>query len=99
VSRAQVGGPGSDIFTCMEVLGRIRLSLWVVVMGAIVLYVFFASLASVAPAEVAGLTSVVAALAIVLTIRNLRVAGEIADPGGDPQLRRDVNRIRERRGF
>jgi hypothetical protein len=83
----------------MEVLGRIRLSLWVAVSGAIVLYVFFASLASVSPAEVAGVSSVIAALALVFTVRNLRVAGELADPSGDPRLRRDRNRTRERRGF
>ena len=83
----------------MEVLGRIRLSLWVVIVGAIVLYVFFVSLASVSPAEVAGVSSVIAALAILFTVRNLRIAGELADPGGDPQLRRARNRTRERRGF
>jgi hypothetical protein len=83
----------------MEVLGRIRLSLWVVIVGAIVLYVFFASLASVSPAEVLGVSSVIAGLALVFTVRNLRVAGELADPGGDPQLRRERNRMRERRGF
>jgi hypothetical protein len=48
---------------------------------------------------VAGVTAVVAAMAIVFTARNLRVANELADPGGDPQLRRSRNRIRERRGF
>jgi len=83
----------------MEVLGRIRLSLWVVVIGAVVLYVFFASLASIAPADIAAVSSVIAALALVFTVRNMRVAGELADPGGDPSLRRDRNKTRERRGF
>ena len=83
----------------MEVLGRIRLSLWVVVIGAVVLYVFFASLASIPPADIAAVSSIIAALALVFTVRNLRVAGELADPGGDPSLRRDRNKTRERRGF
>jgi len=83
----------------MEVLGRIRLSLWVVVIGAVVLYVFFASLASISPAEVAGVSSVITAFALLFTLHNVRVAGELADPGGDPSLRRDRNKTRERRGF
>lgn len=72
---------------------------WVLVIGAVVLYVFFVTLASISPTEVAGMTSVVAALAIVFTARNMRIASELADPGGDPQLRRDLNHMRERRGF
>jgi hypothetical protein len=83
----------------MGILGRLRVSFWIALIGAVVLYVFFVTLASVSPAEVAGVTTVIAAMALVFTARNLRVAGELADPGGDPQLRRDRNKIRERRGF
>ena len=83
----------------MGFLGRLRLSFWIALIGAVVLYVFFVTIASVSPAEVVGVTSVITAMALVFTARNLRVAGELADPGGDPQLRRDRNKIRERRGF
>jgi hypothetical protein len=72
---------------------------WILVIGAVVLYAFFVTLASISPTEIVGMTTVVAALAIVFTARNLRVASELADPGGDPQLRRDLNTMRERRGF
>jgi hypothetical protein len=48
---------------------------------------------------VAGVTAVVGALAAITTLRNLRIAHNLADRGGDPQLRRSLNRIRERRGF
>ena len=80
-------------------LGRLRLSFWVAVAGAIVLYVFFVTLAGIAPAEVAGVTVVVGALSAVFTLRNVRVSSELADRGGDPRLRRTFNKMRERRGF
>jgi hypothetical protein len=97
--RASVRPSPSDSFRYMGFLGRLRLSFWIALIGAVVLYAFFITLASVSPAEVAGLTTAIAAMALVFTARNLRVASELADPGGDPQLRRDRNKIRERRGF
>lgn len=83
----------------MGVITRVRLSFWVTVIGGVVLYVFFVSLATVPPGQVAGVTAVVTALAAMTTVRNVRVASQLADRGGDPQLRRSRNRIRERRGF
>ena len=83
----------------MEILGRLRLSFWVVVAGVIVLYVFFVALAAVPPAKVAGVSIAVAALTAMFTLRNLRIASELADRGGDPRMRRALNRMRERRGF
>jgi hypothetical protein len=38
-------------------------------------------------------------LATLLTVRGLRLGNEAADPGGDPRVRRALNRQRERRGF
>jgi hypothetical protein len=83
----------------MRIIGRLRLSFWIVVIGTVVLYGFFVLLATVPPGQVAAVTAVVAALAALFTLRNLRLAAELADRGGDPQLRRALNRIRERRGF
>jgi hypothetical protein len=83
----------------MGVLGRIRLSFWIVATGTVVLYVFFIFLARIPPEQVAGVTAVVAALAALTTARNLRVASQLADRGGNPELRRARNAIRERRGF
>ena len=83
----------------MGVIRRLRLSFWVVAIGTVVLYVFFVVLATISPGQVAALTVVIGALTVVFTIRNVRVAAELADRGGDPQLRRSRNRIRERRGF
>jgi hypothetical protein len=83
----------------MGLIGRLRVSFWITVTGIVVLYGFFATLATVSPSEVAAVTAVMVVLAMVITVRNLRVASELADHGGDPQLRRDRNRTRERRGF
>ena len=83
----------------MRRLAGIRLSLWVAVVGAITLYVFFIGLAGISPGEVARLTAVIGLLAVLFVVRNVRVASELADRGGDPLLRRHRNRVRERRGF
>jgi hypothetical protein len=83
----------------MGVIGQLRLSFWIVVIGTVVLYGFFILLATIPPGQVAAVTTVVAGLAAVFTVRNVRLAAELADRGGDPHLRRALNRIRERRGF
>jgi hypothetical protein len=83
----------------MGVIGHLRLSFWIVVIGTVVLYGFFILLATIPPGQVAAVTAVVVALAAIFTVRNVRLAAEVADRGGDPHLRRALNRIRERRGF
>jgi hypothetical protein len=83
----------------MGLISRISLSLWIVVIGAIVMYVFFVAVASISPKEVAGVTAVVAALSALFTIRSVRMGLDLADRGGDPAVRRARNRARERRGF
>jgi hypothetical protein len=83
----------------MQLLGRLRLSLWLLAVWAIVLYAFFVTLATIPPAKVAGLTVVTTILAALVLIRNLRVASELADRGGDPRVRLALNKQRERRGF
>lgn len=80
-------------------VSRLTLSLWTLALGAVVLYVFFTSLSGVSPGEVAGVTTVVAVLSVLFTVRTLRVASELRDRGGDPALRDECNRARERRGF
>jgi hypothetical protein len=83
----------------MGVLSHLRISFWVVVISTVVLYGFFVVLATIPLGQVLALTTVIATLALVFTVRNVRVAAELADRGGDPHLRRSLNRIRERRGF
>jgi hypothetical protein len=83
----------------MRLMTRIGLSLWIAVLGAIVMYVFFVAVASISPKEVAGVTAVVVAFTVLFAIRSLRIALDLSDRGGDPALRRARNRARERRGF
>jgi hypothetical protein len=83
----------------MRWIGRLRLSFWLVALGAIVLYAFFVALATISPVRVGGVTAVIALLAATLTVRCIRLGRELADPGGDPRVRRALNRQRERRGF
>lgn len=80
-------------------IGRVRLSFWVAAAGVVVLYVFFVALANISPAQVRASPHFAAALALLFTLRNLRLASELAHRGGDPWLRRARNRQRERRGF
>jgi hypothetical protein len=83
----------------MRLLGRLRLSLWLLAVWAVVLYVFFVTVATIAPAKVAAVTVVTTILAVLVLIRNLRLASELSDRGGDPRIRRALNKQRERRGF
>lgn len=83
----------------MQLLVRLRLSLWLLALGAIVLYAFFVTLATIPPARVAGLTVVTLVLAALILVRNLRISSELSDRGGDPRIRRALNKQRERRGF
>jgi hypothetical protein len=83
----------------MRFLGRIVVPAWLIVLGAIVMYVFFVVVASVPPAQVAAVTIVVGVLTVLFLIRSMRVASELSDRGGNPAIRRALNRARERRGF
>jgi hypothetical protein len=83
----------------MRILGRLAVPMWLCAIGVIVMYAFFVTLADVSPGQVAGVTIVIAGLAILFVIRSIRVASELSNRGGNPALRRARNRARERRGF
>jgi hypothetical protein len=83
----------------MGLFGNVRLSLWIGALGALVIYVFFVVLATVPLSDVGGLTAFAALLAGLLGLRSMRLNHELADPGGDPRVRRALNHQRERRGF
>ena len=80
-------------------VNRFMSLLWALAMGAIVLYVFFTTLSHISPAEVAGLSIVIGVLAVFWFIRATRIDMELRDRAGDPVLRGERNRMRERRGF
>ena len=66
--------------------------------GAVALYLFFTTLATISPLEIAGVSAVIAATGALLLTRALRLDLELSDPAGDPELRDARNRARERRG-
>lgn len=73
--------------------------LWGLAVGALVLDIFFSAIAGISPLEIAGVTVAVTVVAILWAIRSARIEFELRSRGGDPQLRADHNRMRERRGF
>jgi hypothetical protein len=72
--------------------------IWVVLLGTVVLFGFFALLGLFSPAEVMWLTAAVAALAVLFGIRSLLMRRQI-DTHGNQDLFRSLNVLRERRGF
>ena len=72
--------------------------LWALCVGAVVLFAFFAVMGGFAPGDVLWLTVIVAFLAVMFVIHQVRVSHEISDHGDDSIIQ-EVQRIRERRGF
>ena len=76
------------------------LLLWMLALSAVVLYVGIFGIAGKAPFQVQPeVTITVIVLGAMFTLRSLRIGRELRDRAGDPQLRADYNRARERRGF
>ena len=79
-------------------LSRMLGPLAVICLGAVVMFVFFAALAGIAPGEVLWPSIVVGALALLVAVRSLVVRHELGARGSQATLR-SVNSLRERRGF
>jgi tetrahydromethanopterin S-methyltransferase subunit E len=79
-------------------LSRMLGPLAVICLGAVVMFVFFATLAGVAPGEVIWPTIVVGLLAVLIAVRSLIVRHELGARGSQATMR-SVNALRERRGF
>jgi hypothetical protein len=79
-------------------LSRMLGPLSVLCLGAVVMFVFFALLAGVAPSEVVWPTIVVGVLALLFAVRSLVVRHELGARGSQATMR-SVNALRERRGF
>jgi uncharacterized membrane protein YhaH (DUF805 family) len=74
-------------------LATLSETFWVLVLAVVVLFVFFVALGALSPGEVAGLTVVVIALAV-LWVGHAVWQSRHSDPHD-----RSVVRARERRGF
>jgi hypothetical protein len=73
-------------------------SLWAMCLGAVALFGFFAVMGGFAPGDVLWLTLVVVCLGAAFAIHQLRVAHELNEHEDDEMVRQ-LQRIRERRGF
>jgi hypothetical protein len=72
--------------------------LWALCVGAVALFGFFVVMGGFAPGDVIWLSLIVACLAALFAIHQVRVAHEVSEHTDD-RLVRQVQRIRERRGF
>jgi fatty acid desaturase len=73
--------------------------LWALCVGAVALFAFFAVMGGFAPGDVLWLTLIVALLGVLFVIHQLRVSHELHEHSEDDPMIRQVQRIRERRGF
>ncbi len=71
---------------------------WVLCLGAVVLYAFFAVLGAFDPGEVMWLTISVGILALLCMVHFWRIRHAL-DDGRHDELARSVHAMRERRGF
>jgi hypothetical protein len=71
---------------------------WIVLVGVVVLFGFFAALGLFSPDEVLWLTVAVAALCLLIGIRSLLMRRQLTQHGNQ-DLFRSLNVLRERRGF
>jgi hypothetical protein len=79
-------------------LSRMLGPLSVLCLGVVVMFVFFAALGEVSPSEVLLPMIVIGALAVLFALRSLVVRHELGEHGNRSMLR-EVNSLRERRGF
>jgi hypothetical protein len=79
-------------------LSRMLGPLSVLCLGVVVMFVFFAALGEVSPSEVLLPMIVIGALAVLFALRSLVVRHELGEHGNRNMLRQ-VNSLRERRGF
>ena len=74
-------------------------AIWGLAIGAVVLDLFFSVIAGISPLEIAGVTLAVSAICVMWLVRSVRLEFELRSRAGDPDLRAEYNRARERRGF
>jgi hypothetical protein len=72
--------------------------LWALCVGAVALFAFLVVMGAFSPGDVLWLTLTVAALGAMFVIHQVRVTHELHEHRGD-SMTREVQRIRERRGF
>jgi uncharacterized membrane protein len=82
----------------MRPLSTLANFLWTLALGIVALYAFFLAINAFAPGEVRWLTAAVAILALLLAVHFARLHRAL-QRGGPNEARRELNAMRERRGF
>lgn len=82
----------------MNTIRRLGGLFWVLAIGVVVLYAFFVTLNAFAPGDVWWVTAGVAVLVALLAVHLVHVRRELAK-GGQSSARRELNAMREKRGF
>ncbi len=82
----------------MRSLGSLGMALIALAAGLVVLFLFFAVLGAFSPTETIVVSIVAGVLAVIFAIHMYRVRHALTDHGGT-DLHRELNTLRERRGF
>jgi membrane protein implicated in regulation of membrane protease activity len=82
----------------MRPLGILYNAFWTLAIGIVALYAFFVTINALAPGEVWALTAVVAVLSLLLVVHFVHLR-RVLKQGGPNETRRQLNAMRERRGF
>jgi fatty acid desaturase len=82
----------------MGTMGRLANAFWVLALGAIVLYAFFAVMGAISPTDLIWLTVLIGVLAALTVGHFIRVRRALSSHHHD-EMARDLHGWRERRGF
>ena len=82
----------------METVGRLSNVLWVLVIGAVVLYAFFAVMGAISFTDLVWLTALIGVLGILAVVHFIRLRRALSDHERD-EMARKLHSWRERRGF
>lgn len=78
---------------------HLALAIWGLAVGGVLVAAFFIVVAEVSPRDVAAVTAAAGVICLLWLLRSVRLEFELRSRAGDPQLRAEYNRARERRGF
>ena len=82
-----------------DLFDRSRALFWAMSLGVIVLFLFLIAFAGLGVSEVAWLSGAVLALAVAFAVHAFLVGRALRASGGGDDSMRNLNRLRERRGF
>jgi uncharacterized membrane protein len=82
----------------VDALSNLSRAFWTLVVGAVVLYAFFALMGALTPADHVLPTAIVAVLIVLLGVHLIRVRHAMQKHSNEAEMR-ELHKLRERRGF